>query len=98
MSIDSDLIAVAQRVVWFEEPRDALTDEVHFLCQLMQNGTDTDVRITYRHFSKDDFRHALDKAPAGILDHRSWTYWNLMLNSDPTRPMPQRFENDSSGL
>lgn len=94
MPIASDLETVARRVIWFEEPHEALADPHHFLCYLMQNGTDQDVITSYRYFSEDDFRAALKNAPAGILDGPSWAYWNLMLNQDPEQPMPQRFKDD----
>jgi hypothetical protein len=28
--------------------------------------------------------------PPGIIDPRSWAYWNLKLGRDPTPPMPAR--------
>jgi hypothetical protein len=38
-----------------------------------------------------DFREALDKAPPGIIDPRSWAYWNLVIAGRyPPPPMPVR--------
>src|SRR5260370_42366679 len=36
------------------------------------------------------FREALDNAPAGIVDPRSWAYWNLRLGRYPAAPLPRR--------
>jgi hypothetical protein len=43
-----------------------------------------------RHVSDDDFREALDKAPPGIIDRRSWAYWNPTMGRWPPPPMPRR--------
>jgi hypothetical protein len=38
-----------------------------------------------------DSREALDKAPPGIIDPRSWAYWNLTIAGRyPPPPMPRR--------
>ncbi len=37
-----------------------------------------------------EFREALDHAPAGILDARSWTYWNLKCGRKTVPPLPIR--------
>lgn len=33
---------------------------------------------------------ALDHAPPGILDPRSWAYWNVLADRYPPPPMPRR--------
>jgi len=43
-----------------------------------------------RHVSDDDLREALDRAPPGIMDARSWAYWNSKLGRYPPPPMPVR--------
>ena len=35
-----------------------------------------DMKLLRRYVSDEDFREALDKAPPGIIDPRSWAYWN----------------------
>src|ERR1700728_1271483 len=40
--------------------------------------------------SDDDFREALDHVPAGIIDPRSWAYWNSKLGRYPAPPLPVR--------
>lgn len=40
--------------------------------------------------SDDDLREALDHAPPGIIDPRSWAYWNSRLGRYPAPPLPER--------
>ena len=49
-----------------------------------------DMRVLRRYVSDDDMREALDNAPPGIIDPRSWAYWNLKMGRYPAPPMPQR--------
>ena len=84
------LHALARRIVWFEPPERALADRHRFLAYLMTYGTAEDVSEARRHFTADDFRDALENAPPGIFDVRSWAYWNTMAGRDPPPPMPRR--------
>jgi hypothetical protein len=85
-----ELLNLARRVIWFEEPQTALADPVRFLAYLMTYGTPEDVTVARRSFSPDDFRHAVENAPPGIMDERSWAYWNLIVGRYPPPPMPGR--------
>ena len=38
----------------------------------------------------DDMRDALDHAPPGIMDPRSWAYWNSKMGRYPPPPLPVR--------
>jgi hypothetical protein len=35
-------------------------------------------------------REALDAAPPGIIDARSWSYWNAKIGRFPAPPAPRR--------
>ena len=85
-----ELLDLARRIIWFEPPAQALADPVRFLAYLMTYGTAEDVEVARRHFSEQDFREAVENAPPGILDERSWAYWNLMVGRYPAPPMPRR--------
>ena len=85
-----DLIKVAARVIWFEPPESALARPVRFLAYLMTYGTAEDIAIVRRYVSEAGFREALEKAPPGIFDERSWAYWNIMADRYPPPPMPER--------
>lgn len=84
------LHALARRIVWFEAPERALADRHRFLAYLMTYGTADDLEEARRHFTEDDFRNALENAPPGIFDARSWAYWNVMAGRDPPPPLPRR--------
>ncbi len=86
----ADLLAVAPRVVWFEEPEKALADPVRFLAYVMTYGTPDDLAVVRRHVDDEGFREALEQAPPGIMDARSWAYWNVMAGKDEIPPMPSR--------
>jgi hypothetical protein len=84
------LLTVAQRVVWFKEPVEALADPVHFLAHVMTYGTVEDLRALQGIIGLDEFREVLDHAPPGIFDARSWTYWNLKCGRAPVPSLPVR--------
>lgn len=85
------LLAVAARVVWFQPPETTLADPVLFLCHVMTYGTLEDVVAVRRSFDEAAFRHALGRAPAGVFDPRSWTYWHVVLGYADIPPLPERF-------
>ncbi len=92
---NDDLLEVAPNVIWFEPPERALADPIRFLAYLMTYGTIEDVAVVRRYLSLDDFREALEQAPPGIIDARSWAYWNIMTGRYPVPPLPQRRIPDS---
>jgi hypothetical protein len=87
---NADLLNVARHVVWFEPAEHVLTDPVRFLVYLMTYGTAEEVAVVRRYVELDDFRRALEHAPPGIMDARSWAYWNAMTGRYPAPPMTHR--------
>lgn len=85
-----DLLRVAQRVVWFKRPDEALADPIHFLAHLMTYGTVEDLRTVRNVIGRNEYLEVLERVPAGIFDARSWTYWNLVMGRSPAPPMPSR--------
>lgn len=83
-------LRVARRIVWLEEPAKALADPVRFMAYAMAYARHKDMRVIRRYVSDDDFREALDNAPPGIVDPRSWAYWNVMMGRFPPPPLPRR--------
>jgi hypothetical protein len=81
---------VAERVVWFKEPREALADPQHFLAHVMTYGTIDDVLAVEAVVERAGWLEALAAAPPGIIDARSWAYWNLRYGRDPAAPLPVR--------
>jgi hypothetical protein len=86
----SELLAVAERVVWFKAPSEALADPVHFLAHVMTYGTVEDLRALEGLAGQPELREALEHAPPGIFDARSWAYWNLKCGRVPAPPLPVR--------
>lgn len=85
-----EMAAVARRVIWFEEPEQALSDPVRFLAYAMTYATHQDLRVIRQWVTDDEFREALDRAPPGIIDPRSWAYWNVRYDRYPIPPAPER--------
>ena len=85
-----DTEALARRLVWFEEPQEALSDTFRFVAYALARATHEDMKLVRSFLNDDDLREALDHAPPGIIDPRSWAYWNGRLGRDPVPPMPKR--------
>lgn len=85
-----DLEPVVRRLVWFESPEEALADPVRFLAYAMAAATHADMKVIRRYVNDADFLDALTHAPPGIIDPRSWAYWNSKMNRYPAPPLPVR--------
>jgi hypothetical protein len=86
----TESLKVAQRVVWFKDPAEALANPIHFLAHVMTYGTLEDIVALNTIVTPGQFREALERAPPGIFDPRSWAYWNVKFGRDPVPPMPVR--------
>lgn len=84
------MLEVARRIVWLEEPERALAEPIRFMAYAMTYARHEDMREIRRHVSDDDFREALDNAPPGMVDPRSWAYWNVKMGRFPVPPLPKR--------
>ena len=67
-----DTEALARRLVWFEAPREALADTFRFVAYAVARATHEDMKLSRRFLSDDNLREALDNAPRGTIDPRSW--------------------------
>jgi hypothetical protein len=81
---------LARRIIWFEPPDDALADPIRFMTYAMTYARHEDMQVIRRYVSDDDMRDALDHAPPGIIDPRSWAYWNSKMGRYPPPPLPAR--------
>ncbi|MDR3400965.1 MAG: hypothetical protein P4L99_00585 [Chthoniobacter sp.] len=88
--LNDETEALARRIVWFEPPAEALAEPIRFLAYVMAYATPEDLAVVRRYVSDADFREALDKAPAGVIDPRSWAYWNSRMGRYPAPPLPRR--------
>jgi hypothetical protein len=88
--INCETEAIARRVVWFEPPTEALEEPIRFMAYAMKHATHDDMKVLRRYVTDEDFLEALDKAPPGIIDPRSWAYWNSIMGRYPAPPLPKR--------
>ena len=88
--VTPELLQVARRVIWFDEPERALADPVQFLAHVMVFGTVEDLTALRGVVSKNEYREVLEHAPPGVFDAPSWEYWNLVCGRQPTPPLPVR--------
>lgn len=93
LPVTPELLRLAVRVVWFKPAESALRDPAHLVAHVLTHGTPEDVATLRRHLSDSQLRLALERAPAGVFDSRSWAYWNLMLDR-PETPLPERFRGN----
>ena len=84
---------LSKRVIWFEEPIQALSDPVRFTAYVMTYGTYEDMKLLRQEMSDEELINALDNAPPGIFDGRSWGYWNIKLGRYPAA---RRFQRELS--
>lgn len=89
MSTERTLREIAARYVWWQPPEATLARPEHFLCQLMTLGTAEDVRTVRRILGDAALVDALDHAPPGVMDPKSWNYWHLFFGRQPPPP-PER--------
>jgi len=90
LPITPETASLARRVVWFEKPEEALADTVRLAAYAFARATHEDMKLLRAFLNDDDLREALDHAPPGVIDPRSWAYWNLKLGRVPAPPMPKR--------
>lgn len=88
--LNAETEPIARSLVWFEPPEAALADPVRFMAYAMARATHEQMRTIRRYVTDAEFRQALDAAPPGIIDARSWAYWNSKLGRYPAPPLPSR--------
>jgi hypothetical protein len=88
--LNAETAAIARRIIWFESPAEALADPIRFVAYAMTSATHADMQALRRYVSDVEFGEALDQAPPGIIDPRSWAYWNNRMGRYPTPPLPRR--------
>lgn len=83
-------LAAAKRIVWFRPPDEALDNPIELVAYAMKHATNEDMALLLAHIGEDGLREAIDNAPPGIIDPRSWSYWNVRIGRFPAPPLPRR--------
>ncbi len=68
----------------------ALSQPVKLMAYALNASTDADMALLLAHVGEAGLKEALDQAQPGIIDARSWWYWNLKAGRLPPPPMPLR--------
>jgi hypothetical protein len=85
-----ELLHAAKRIIWFKSPEEALANPIELMAYAMKASTDEDMRLLLDYAGREGLIEAIDHAPAGIIDPRSWAYWNAKIGRYPAPAMPRR--------
>ncbi len=91
-----EFLRAAKRIIWFKPPEEALASPIELMAYAMKASTDEDMALLLGQIGMDGLIEAIDHAPAGIMNERSWAYWNLKAGRYPAPPMPVRTYGDRS--
>jgi hypothetical protein len=83
-------LAAAKRIIRFKSPQVALDAPIELMAYAMRHATDVDMALLLAHIGTEGLREAIDNAPPGIVDARSWSYWNAKIGRIPAPPLPRR--------
>jgi hypothetical protein len=72
-----------------------LADLMTFLAHLMVYGSSGDVSVAERYVPAEEFRRALENAPAGVFTREAWEKWHERFGM-PAPPIPRRCFPDGS--
>jgi hypothetical protein len=86
----AQLERIAQKLIWWKTPSEALAYPDRFLAQVMTLGTWNDVETVRSVVGQEGFREVLQHPPAGVFDEASWAYWHHVYHIEPVPPLPKR--------
>lgn len=90
-----ELLRIARKVVWYDDPEQTLADSTTFLAHLMVYGSQADVIVVERYVPAEEFRRVLEDAPAGVFTLDAWQDWHKRFGM-PVPPLPRRRFPDGS--
>lgn len=71
-----ELLKVAKKVVWYDQPEQTLGDLKAFLTRLMVYGSPADLALAERYVPVEEFRKVLENALAGVFTQEAWRRWH----------------------
>jgi hypothetical protein len=81
---------LAARVICFEPPEQALRDVSRFMAFAFRQLTHDVMQKLRAKLNDDDLRNALANTPPGIIDPRSWSYWQVIVGIFSTPRLTKR--------
>ena len=91
----AELLRVARKVVWYDKPEETLGDLRTFLTHVMVYGSSADVAVVEQYVQEEEFRGALENAPAGVFTQEVWKKWHERFGMS-VPPLPRRRFPDGS--
>ncbi len=88
--LNDETKALSARLVWFEPADEALADPIRFMAYAFARATHEEMKLLRAYIDDSDLAEALERVPPGIIDPRSWAYWNARIGRYPPPPMPIR--------
>ena len=77
----AELLRVARKVVWYQNPEETLADLMTFLTHLMVYGSADDVSVAEGYVPAEEFRKVLENSPAGVFTQDVWEKWHEALGN-----------------
>ena len=94
LPLSVEMSEISRRVIWFEEPEQAIVDPIRFLTYAMNFAYPEDWIVLQRFASDDDLCEVLANAPPGIFSDDAWIHWHNKLGVSPVPPLPERILPD----
>jgi len=91
----AELVQVARRVVWFDDPEQTLSDLPTFLAHVMVYGSEADLAVVAVYVPELELRKVLEQAPAGVFTEEAWRRWHEHFGM-PVPALPRRRFPDGS--
>jgi hypothetical protein len=88
--VDPRLGLIAQRVHWWKTPAESIANTSDFLCRVMALGLWEDVIYVIEKYGEQALRSALNEAPPGVFDPKSWNYWHRRFGFSLVPALPKR--------
>lgn len=85
----SEMLELARRIIWFQPPEETLDHPTELMTYAMRYATSKDMAILIKQVGYEGLAEAIDARLPGIVDARSWAYWNLKIGRTPP-PLPKR--------
>lgn len=84
-----ELLALAKKLIWFQPPEESLDNPIELLTYAMAYARAQEMKALLEHVGIEGLAESIDARLPGIVDPRSWSYWNRKIGRTPS-PLPKR--------